>query len=234
MAHEITRRALLPEEAAVLRDSIRMTADNWTWVAMPVIASGFFAFLVGKLLAYVLEWNHLPPILALSGVGLGIIPSVWLYRMFALERTEVISDLTGGSVEVVDVCDPVLVSQEEYNSEGPICYLDIGRNKILFLWGQGMYDPHVFPGSAGHSDPAQPDQCPFPCSRFRLHRIPESGRVLRVELQGNPVAPNKMLKWRDIPLSGLRPSEILDGTLDELRDLKKAVRQAKAGGLHRR
>lgn len=107
--------------------------------------------------------------------------------------------------------------QKEYNDEGPIYYLDIGDHKVLFLWGQWVYDPSVFPGSAWHSRvPIEESVLPFPCSHFRLHRCPHSGRVLRVEILGSPIEPVRTLGVHEIPLCGLRESEVLEGGLDDL------------------
>jgi hypothetical protein len=217
MPHTLTHRPLLPLEATSLRRSVRMTADNWAWVGTPVISFGFGAYLIGKLLTRVLPLEHLPQILAIVGAALGIVPSLWVYRSFALGRARVLKDVLETGVEVFDVEDPVVVTQEEYNDEGPIYYLDIGDNKVLFLWGQWVYDPHVFPDSAWHSGNEEDEGAfPFPSSRFRLHRAPCSGRVLRLELLGTPVKPIKVLKRQEILLSGLRESELLEGSLNEL------------------
>jgi hypothetical protein len=200
-----------------LRRSVRMTADNWAWVGVPVIASGFGAYLVGRLLTHALPLVQLPQVLAIVGAALGSVPSLWVYRSFALNRARVLKDARDSEVEVFDIEDPIVVTQEESNDEGPIYYLDIGANKVLFLWGQWAYDPHVFPDSAWHSGSQEDESAfPFPSSRFRLHRAPGSGRVLRVDVLGTPVKPIKVLKSQEILLSGLRESELLEGSLDEL------------------
>jgi len=92
------------------------------------------------------------------------------------------------------------------------------QGKILFLWGQWLYDPHVFPDSLWHQSSGD-DKLTFPSSRFILQRSVALGRVLRVELSGPLVLPIRTLPADEIPLHGLRESEIIEGSLDNLHEV---------------
>ncbi len=207
-----------------MRRSGRFTADSWAWIALPSFVLGGLGYVLGKFLASPLHAPTLRWLLGLFGVLVGLPASVWVYRSFSLERRRTTVDAQSGDVQIIHVLDPIVVTQEEYNDEGPIYYLDIGMGQLLLLWGQWVYDSEVFPDSPWHaSSPDDESGIPFPTSDFRLHRSPSSGRVLRVELSGVPITPIKVLKPQDVVLSGLRESELFAGSLS---DLPSAIRAA--------
>ncbi len=217
MPHCVTTRDLAPDERAVLLRSLRMTADSWAWVLLPMVAVGGMLFFLGKLASGLLGAQHLPLVLGGAGALAGVWPSVLIYRSFRRAQSLAWGDASLGRVEVVEVTDPVVVQQEEYNDEGPIYYLDIGGGKIMFVWGQWMFDPNVFPGNHWHAAADNDDEpLPFPSSHFRLHRAPTSGRVLRVENLGTRVQPTKTIPVKAVALSNLRECEIASGSLDDL------------------
>jgi len=179
-----------------------------------MFGAGSLFFFLGKLIAKLTSAPHLPLILGIVGALAGIWPSILFFRAFARARTQSQGDVNLGAVEVFEVTDPIVVKQEEYNDEGPIYYLDIGEGKIMFLCGQWMFDPHIVPD--GPSQVPDDETMAFPSSHFRLHRVPTSGDVIRVENLGKPVAPVKTIPAKAVAIPACRASEIVEGSLEDL------------------
>jgi hypothetical protein len=220
------------EKEAIFRYG-QMTADDWAWVLLPVLAIGFFGWLLGLGVRKVVDpgpvVHSLPVLLGCAGGALGIVGSIFAHRMFEKTRRESRVDIATGEVEVIEVESPTVVQQEETGDEGPIYYFDIGDGKLLFLWGQWLYDPHVYRvGDRSFVDemefesiadiPDEPDEPPFPNSHFRIHRATHLGHVLSIELFGERLAPDRIIPASAVRLVAVPPSCILRGSLSNLQD----------------
>jgi hypothetical protein len=230
------------DEHQSVRTSGTMTPDDWAWVFAPVMSAAFFGWLLGVLLRKLLGvgpyTSTLPILMGCLFGSLGAYGSVFVYRLFAQTRSESEKDELLGEVDVIEIREPRVVQQEESNDEGPIYYFDIGEGKLLFLWGQWLYDPYVF-WQGGHSFakdegsqslgevPPELPEPPFPNSSFILHRTRNLGRVTRIDLLGDRISPETTIPASAVGLSDLAPSCILDGSL---QDLSTAV----AGAARRR
>src|SRR5690242_17380518 len=134
--HTVTLRQLTGEERARLSHATKMTTDCWAWVALPSLALPFIGYLCGALLSRFFGLAAGKPALTLIGLVAGAWGSAKVYSGFSAGRCRANNDLRDSTVEVFDVSDPLVLTQEENNDEGPIFYIDIGDGKILFLWGQ--------------------------------------------------------------------------------------------------
>jgi hypothetical protein len=194
------------EECERLSRAIWMSADNWAWVIAPTAGFAFFGLGIGSGIEWALAkvgWS-VAPYLHWSLVAIAIPPGVrvsyLLLRSFRVSAAEAERDISKGLVEVIQVRDPVYVEQAEYEDEGPILFFDIGNNKILFLSGQWLYDQSP----------------PFPSTQFTIHRSAVLGRVFKIDASGERLQPQRTLPCSSVPVSNLRESELLDGSLNDL------------------
>jgi hypothetical protein len=229
MPHTVATRSLTPLERQQLGASARLSLDQWTWVLVPGPTFGFVGYLLGRGAEWVFALLGLDiapyarTFLAAAGVCFGLIASAYTYRAFQGAAKAAASDLRSDSVQVIRVSNAAVVQQQEYNDEGPIFYFQIDDDTILFLWGQWLFDPHIYGAEnekiAEDAETflnGQVRRFAFPCTEFTIHRMPALGRVLRIETNGEPLSPARTLNWSDIPLSGLADCELLQGALDDL------------------
>jgi hypothetical protein len=111
------------------------------------------------------------------------------------------------------------------NDNAPILALDIGHGRVLLLQGQWLVnDASLYGAPPLHGDPYDdyfnglPPPHSFPSDSFSLTRLPHSGRVLKIRVEGNYRRPERTVE-------GLRPeyefgdSELFDGDLDRIADV---------------
>jgi len=90
-----------------------------------------------------------------------------------------------------------------------------------------MFDPSIY-SSTAKLDEADGNWPPFPATSFVLHRLPLSGYVLRIEIKGPKLTPERVLPDDAISLTKLSDSLILKGSLDNLKTvMADAVRATK-------
>lgn len=206
----VSTRQPTPEERAwwseYHRVSLRDAAEGAAWFMLPVMGG----FGVGAVVEWITEnaGARIAPYPSLVAAGLGLCLSTvglwWVRRNNRVPKGPPV-------VELVHIADPVLVEAEQMVSEGPLYFLGVGEDTILFLHGQWMHDPHVY------ADPElDPDR--FPNSEFRLVREPETGVVLRVEVLGNPIRPNRVLKRGSLAIPPLANGSRFKGSLEQLQD----------------
>lgn len=229
MAFTVSTRSLTAGERERHRPSCRLSVDDWAWVLIPGPAVAFLGYLVGL----AAEWGfsllgldvapYLHIGLAATGVCFGLFLSVCIYRAIKGAADAVKADLKDGRVQVIEVTNASVVQQEEYGDEGPILYFELNGETILLLWGQWLFDPHVY-GAEDHivADDAetflnaQDREFAFPSTDFAVHRCLESRRVVKIEIRGEPLLPMRTLDWGEVPLQNVRDCEILRGRLDDL------------------
>jgi len=229
MAFTVSTRSLTAGERERHRPSSRLSVDDWAWVLIPGPALGFLGYLVGFAAEWVFSLLGLAVApyprggLAGAGVCFGLFLSVCIYRAMRSAADAMKADLEHDRVQVIEVSDARVVQQEEYGDEGPILYFELDGETVLLLWGQWLFDPHVY-GAEDHIVPEEAEtflnaqDCPFafPSTDFAVHRCPESRRVVKIEIRGEPLLPMRTLDWGDVPLQNVRYFEILRVTLDDL------------------
>jgi hypothetical protein len=205
MRHTLSGRALSPEEAAALRGRWWHRLERWIdyFVIMPIMlgaAPCMLSIVVGAPLLWLFQrlggnvstdfagrLFTVASILSIIGACWGMVEG---NRLRKRRRT----DLKKQVAEVIEVTDARLVEAEEYNDEGPLYYFGIGDDKILFLGGQWLWmrGPYGIerPDLGEEGEDAGP---PFPAVSFVLHRLPGSGKVLRIEIRGERLAPEAVL-----------------------------------------
>lgn len=229
MAYTLSTRSLTQREQNQLRAWSRLSLDDWTWVLAPGPSFAFGGYMLGVAVEWLFSFAALDTGsyarigLAIVGSCLGLFASAHVYGDLRGAAKSANLDLTNDYVQVIHVKDTSVVQQTENYSEGPILYFNLDAETILFLWGQWLFDPHVY--NAGNNLIAadaetflntQNRRFAFPCTEFTIHRSPTLGRVLSIETNGEPLAPVKTLACRDIPLQDLAESEMLYGAFDDL------------------
>ena len=122
-----------------------------------------------------------------------------------------------------------------HSSMDPTVCIDIGGGRLLLLLGQWMWDEATFgvPGDEGlePSDEAAekyvnglPPPWSFPATRFTVRRVPATGHVLSIKIEGEYLQPAaSALDLEQTKLDVIPASAVLEGTLD---DLGAALRRA--------
>lgn len=236
MNHTIAERTLTDAERKLVK---RSGPGYGSIFLLPVIPGGGILILglfAAAAVVWLLEKLGLPLgqagrmwFLAIGGIlgGLFGLAGTWcLFRSMLRARQEAKLGLERAKVEVLTIQNPQVVQQEEYNDEGPIYYMDIGQGKLLFVCGQWMFDQSTYRALSefGKEDNDDENWPPFPCAEFVLYRVSESGKVLQIEIKGAKLSPVRTIKRKEVPLTHIAESMIIDGSLD---DLKRAMAGAK-------
>ena len=227
MSFSHSTRSLTPEERKHLEQCAKLTFDDWTWVCAPIASFAFSGYMIGNgfewLLPQLATGNSVPSLIVF-GAAIGLYVSVSFFRAFATASDAAQSDLTKNIVQIISAKDVAVIQQEEIRSEGPIFYIELDVHTVLFLWGQWIYDSHIYGADNVHiSDQAktflnaQEQEFAFPCTEFIIHRTPNLGRVLKIETNGKPLAPIETLEHGTIPLQNLCESELLEGSFEDLK-----------------
>jgi hypothetical protein len=226
MPYSVSTRPLTEEERKSLRQSSRFSLDDWAWVLFWGPSLGGTGYLAGK----AIEWGFtkvglvvapIPSIvLATCGLLLGAYMSVAVFRILTMRARDAAADLRYGYLHVVAVKCSRVVQQKEFNDEGPIYFFDLGDERILLLWGQWLYNPHVGLNNESQIEDSdsteEEDEPEFPCTEFVLHRCPALGRVLRLEVGGIALRPSRELEVHSTPIADMNDCEVLVGNFEAL------------------
>lgn len=234
MSHQISTRALSPEEQRKVRPRLRGVPDLLMNLAMTFVISlgaamggGVLAYFAMMLISFIIGPTELEGDLPLIVMALTF-PLAWTYLFIRIHRwhKNMRGDKAGAVAEVIDIENSRWVRNEEATNESPEYYFDIGDGKILVLGGQWLWD---FP-TYGLEHPENEDteeSVPFPCSSFRVHRLQNHGLVLRIDLLSPPIPPEgevpdraKLPAWltkRTDKMDWLC-SLLVEGPYDELRE----------------
>lgn len=124
-------------------------------------------------------------------------------------------------VQEIAIANPRVLEIGLINDNEPILAFDIGEQKILFLQGQWLREPGIYDAPDQDIDPEEqflnglPKPFSFPSNAFTVTRLPHSGRVLSIRVQGDYIAPEKTVEalQREYEFGD---SELFDGTLDDI------------------
>ena len=225
--HVVSSRPLEGEERDQLRLPPHAKVDEWG-CALSVLA---IAAMLGCGLGAGLQiWFRILTRMSFLPLVTSAIVVVFAWRVAgAIRRTQrethdrLTQDHEEDAAEVVEVWDAVAVQQEAHDDEGPIYFLDIGDGRILVLCGPELYDTPEF--RTGRPWPPREEdhegrewEPPFLNSHFVLHRGRRSGRILRVDVLGEPIPVTRVLPKGAVPLDFERTAAIVDGSLETLAD----------------
>jgi hypothetical protein len=133
-------------------------------------------------------------------------------------------DLAGGEVEVVRVeTDRAIALEGDHSSVHPALAVDVGGGKVLFLCGQWAWDEERFGAEPAPDDEGEAwwNRCrpphAFPSRRFTLTRLPSTGEVLRIDVEGEYLEPEQRPDVVvELASRNPKPSQLLTGSLDDL------------------
>lgn len=219
--YKITTRPATDDERRIIRDQARFDIASLGCLTIvlgivPAVAFGWLGGWIGSFLS---------PDLAAIGRYIGWALSAVIYCSALLsfvpyarrQHKRASEDFEDSIVQQVSVSTTRVVEIGLIDDNEPILAFDMGGDKILFLRGQWLYDPATFGADSKTSDDAHEDflNClpaphSFPSSRFTIHRLPHSGRVLTIQVAGNYLAPDRTVEALK-PEYEFGDSEIFDG-----------------------
>lgn len=199
------------------------TADEWGPALSILVLAALLGCALGAVLQValraVIQMSFLPFVTT-------VIVVAWAWRFAsAMRRTRretlrrAAQDQFEDAAEMIEVWDPVAARQEAKIGD-PAYVLDIGGGKLLVLGGAGLDDVPVLrlgrPWPSRHEEREdEASRRPFLTSHFILHRGRRSGRILRVDVLGEPISICRILPLAAVA-KGTQPSCVVDGSLPSL------------------
>lgn len=235
-SHSVTTSVPTPDEARVMKDETKQGVANWGCLGAFCIGLGYALWLGGGWIAGLISAGSIR-----TGNFVGALVGVAVFAWFAIsfgrfflradERAKSAKD--AGVVEEIRVRNASRAVQWEglHSSMDPAICIDIGGGRLLLLLGQWMYyRERVFRVPAGavpeQSDEADekyvngmPPPWSFPSTAFTIRRVPKTGTVLSVRVEGAYLEPTPS-DFESLRLDDMPRSSVLEGTL---RDLASAV-----------
>ena len=149
------------------------------------------------------------------------VPAIGYAKYERAQRRLGRADVRGGHAEEIVVeAERAVALAVDHSSVDPAICIDIGEGKVLLLCGQWAWEPTIYgAATAAEEDPpwwnglAAPHS--FPSRQFRLTRLPATGKVLAIAVDGDYLQPEGPVGI-DLARLGPRPSQILDGSLDRI------------------
>ena len=231
--HTITSRPPTPEEQQLIEahskfDGCSLGCGIFLFTLVPSVLlsaliiwpGGYFiddapkvAMVIGSLLAAFLFLVFLP----------SFISHQRYQRRLALEDHE------AQLIQDIHVTDHRVVEIGLINDNEPILAFEIDENVALFLQGQWLRDEATY-GAEPLSEEQYEDDAlvehvnhlpaphSFPSSEFTVSRFPNSGIVTRIRVQGEYVAPERVVEALE-PEFCFKDSELLEGSLDDIAEV---------------
>lgn len=235
--HTASTRPATPAERAVIERQAEPDAASYGCLAV------LFGVAPVVMLAAAGGWiaRRSGPGGVLLGASLGALAgaAIFLYVLLTFRtyerrhRRRAAGDLRERLVQELAVRHPRAVEIGLVNDNAPVLAFDIGHGKLLFLQGQWLLDPSRYGAPPLEGDPHEPSlnglpppHC-FPADAFTLTRLPHSGRVLRINVEGTYLPPDRTVE-------ALRPdydfadSELFDGDLDHIAQVLAREHAARA------
>jgi hypothetical protein len=238
--HRITSRSPTAEELQAMRAQTKPSMASWgcllvIWGVVPMTMLAFTGGLIARWLA---------PDRVVMGRLLGAIAGslilAWFMRLYIpherRQRRIAAKDFDDLVVQEIAVRDPRVIEVGLINDHAPIVAMDIGDGKLLFLQGQWLIDLSIYgaPQMERKDDYEEflnqlPAPYSFPSSAFTILRLPHSGMVLHIRVEGAYVRPEKEVEAlrREFQFGD---SELLEGELEQIADVlaKEHVRRVAA------
>jgi hypothetical protein len=217
--HVIETRAFDPEEGG-LRPGPHAQVESSGCAFVPIAIAAAIALGAGTVLyASVRALTRMSFVSFAAGLAvvlLGAGPARRAWRRLVAKRPHC---RQAQEIEAIEVWDAIAVGSTGQNAQGLHYYLDIGEGKLLALAGPGLLDVPAY--REGRPWPAeerfQPAEWapPFLSSHFILHREARTGRVLRVDVLGEPI-PLGPLPLAITPEADAQESRVIEGRIDDL------------------
>lgn len=200
MRHVISYRPLEGEERDQLATPPTAKTDEWG-CALSILGS---AAVLGCALGLVLQMflQAVAHLRFLPLVTTALLLTVAWRVAGAIRRTRrethvrLAQDRAEDAAEVVEVWEPLVVRQED---DPPAFLVDIGGGRLLVVQSAAVDDVPVLrmgrPWGTASATSRQEEGPPILSAHFTLHRGRRSGRILRVDVMGDP-----------IPLHGIVPA----------------------------
>jgi membrane protein implicated in regulation of membrane protease activity len=222
--HTIGTRPLEGEERDRLGPAEITKTDEWGCAVGVLAIAAVIGCTLGAALQVVLstlaQMRFLPFVMTVVLVVIAWRVASAIRKTERETLTRAAQDRTEDAAQVIEVWDPIVVQQD--GDDAPAYFLDIGRDSVLALVGPETRDIPVVrlgrPWLSGDEVGERDWEPPFLNSHIVVHRGRRSGRVFRIDLFGEPLAVSRVLPAATVPLSGLRPSALIDGTLETLAE----------------
>jgi len=223
--HSITTRQPTSEERQVL------VAKDRPDIASLGCLLVFFGIVPGFLLSKLGSWagslfspqaaNYGRWISWVFGLGLFITTLAIFIPYERRRRMRTRQDTAEQMVQEIAVSEPRVFEIGLISDNEPILAFDIGDKKILFLQGQWLREPQTYGAPPQTDDPEEqflnglPRPYSFPSSAFTVTRLPHSGRVLRIRVQGDYLAPERTVEALRREYN-FNDSELFSGALEDI------------------
>lgn len=223
--HSVVTRQPTPEEQRVVEGQKRPDVASFGCLAL------FFGVLPVLLLGKLGAWSGAFVSQRASASGrwigwsLGIGVCVWaIIKFLPYERRQRLrgrEDAIEQVVQEISVSDPRVIEIGLINDNEPILAFDIGDGKILFLQGQWLREDSIYGAPRQQGDPEEqflnglPEPFSFPSTAFTVTRLPHSGRVTSIRVQGDYLPPERTVEAlkREYEFGD---SELFDGAFDDI------------------
>jgi len=222
--HTITTRLPTPEEQQIIAEGMKPDyASYGCLVVFAVGAAWMFGILGHWLGSFVSEdvSTYAKWVGWCAGAALTIPILVEIIPYDRKQRQLTSRDHDSQVVQDIHVTNPRVVEIALINNNAPILALDIGEDTILFLQGQWLINHEIYgaeipPGDEGDEMiNGLPSPHSFPCTKFTITRLPNSGVVFRIQVAGEYLAPESVVDALK-PEYRFQDSEIFKGSLDNI------------------
>lgn len=223
--HTIATRPPTPEECCVLEGQKRPDVASYGCLMLffgiiPILLFGTLGAWIGSFASQQAviygRWSGWA-----AGIGILVLALATFIPYERRQRLRRRKDSETLLVQEIAVSDPRVLEIGLINDNEPILAFDIGEQKILFLQGQWLREPGIYDAPDQDIDPEEqflnglPKPFSFPSNAFTVTRLPHSGRVLSIRVQGDYLAPEKTVEalQREYEFGD---SELFDGALDDI------------------
>jgi hypothetical protein len=238
-SHSVTTSAPTLDEARVMKRDTKQGIANWGCISAFCIGLGYALWLAGGWVAGLFSADATRTgnfVGALLGVAVFAWSATSFGRMLRRDAERAESAQDAGVVQEIRVRAGRAVQWEGLHSSiDPAVCIDIGGGRLLLLLGQWMYyRERVFSVPAG-AVPEQSDELDekylngmpppwsFPSTAFTIRRVPDTGTVLSIRVEGTYLEPVPSdFDFESLRLDDMPRSSVLEGSLS---DLASAVRR---------
>lgn len=232
-SHSVTTSAPTPDEARVMKSDTKQGVANWGCISVFCVGLGYALWLAGGWVAGLFSADA-TRIGNVVGALLGVAAFAWSAISFGrmlrrdTERAKTAQDT--GVVQEIRVRAGRAVQWEGlHSSMDPAVCIDIGGGRLLLLLGQWMYyRERIFSVPAG-GVPEQTDELDekylngmpppwsFPSTAFTIRRVPDTGTVLSIRVEGTYLEPTPSdFDFESLRLDDMPRSSVLEGSLSAL------------------
>ncbi|GAB5440682.1 MAG: hypothetical protein Fues2KO_10310 [Fuerstiella sp.] len=159
-----------------------------------------------------------------AAVGLTIPFVLSVSRYLSQQRRLAQADVKSQLVQEIHVTNPRVIEVAMIGNIGPNLAIELSDESVLYLQGQWLLNESIFRAPVPKNDEGDdrlnglPDPHSFPSAEFTLTRLPHSGEVLRIDVQGEYQPPGPAVDALKKHYR-FQPSEIFSGPITAIGDL---------------